>query len=172
MPKKLFPFLLVFFIGCLTYFGHELAHLFIHLGLGHRVTFKMNHILIHQPQPIVAPIHRVFVYGSGVLFTFLQGMIGYRVFIKNQSQWGFTLLLAAFTLRFAAAMLGFSTNSDEMKISIAMGLPTYFWTIIVFVGFLILIYKGKKKNGLNLTSVLGQFLILLLAIYLFSLIEI
>ena len=171
MSKVVFPFVHVFFMGCLTYFVHELAHLFIHLGLGHSVTFKMNHIIVHQPQPIATPIHRVFVYGSGVLFTYLQGIIGYRIFIRTHNTWGFTLLLAAFTLRFAAAILGITSKSDEMKISSAMGLPPYFWTIIVLGSFLFLIHKGMKKNVLSPKSVLGQFLILLLAVHSFSLIE-
>lgn len=171
MVKELVPLFQVFFIGCLTYFVHELAHLFIHLGLGHRVAFKMNHIELYQPQQITLPIHRVFVYGSGVFVTFLQGIIGYRLVTRTLNQRGFTLLLAAFTLRFAAAILGLTSNSDEMKTSIAMDLPSYFWTVIVLGGFLFLIYKAMKKSLLNPKSVLGQFLILLLAIYLFSLIK-
>jgi len=68
------------------------------------------------------------------------------------------------------ALLGIIKSSDEIKTSIAMGLPFYFWTSIVLLGLLYLIFKAKNKIGLKPRIILIHFTLLVIVTYLFSLI--
>ena len=171
--KKTYAFLLqISLLGCLSYFMHELAHLFAHFSLGHQVDFKINHMTLITPKVISTPWHQAWVSGSGALFSFAQGGIAFYMLKKYASILWFNVLLAAFSLRFAAALLGLVKSSDEIKTSIAMGLPSYFWTIVVLGGLFLMLKSGRKVLGISTKQVLGHFLFLLLVTYLFSLISV
>ena len=157
-------------IGCSTYFVHELVHLFAHLSLGHTVDFKINHIDLLLPKTILIPWQQAWVSGSGALFTFLQGIIAYQLLKKSSSMLWFNVLLSAFSLRFAAMILGFTASSDEIKASIALGLPAFFLTVGVMIGFLFLLYRAKKQQNYSTKTILIHFVVMLGITYLFSLI--
>jgi len=91
---------------------------------------------------------------------------------KHASLLWFNVLLAAFSLRFAVDLLGLVQSSDEIKTSIAMGLPSYFWTIVVLGRLFLMLNSGRKVVGIPTKQVLGHFLFLLLVTYLFSLISV
>ena len=172
MKKNLSLLLQLGLFGCLSYFLHELAHLFAHYSLGHTVDFKINHMTLITPKVISAPWQQAWVSGSAALFSFAQGGIAFYMLKKYASLLWFNVLLAAFSLRFAAALLGLVNSSDEIKTSIAMDLPSYFWTIVVLGGLLLMLYSGRKVVGITTKQVLGHFLFLLLVTYLFSLISV
>lgn len=172
MKKNLSLLLQLGLFGCLSYFLHELAHLFAHYSLGHTVDFKINHMTLITPKVISAPWQQAWVSGSGALFSFAQGGIAFYMLKKHASLLWFNVLLAAFSLRFAAALLGLVKSSDEIKTSIAMGLPSYFWTIVVLGGLFLMLNSGRKVVGIPTKQVLGHFLFLLLVTYLFSLISV
>ena len=158
--------------GCLSYFLHELAHLFAHYSLGHQVDFKINHMTLIIPETINTPWQQAWVSGSGALFSFAQGGIAFYLLKKRVSIVWFNVLLSAFSLRFATALLGLVKSSDEIKTSIAMGLPSYFWTIVMLGGLILMLNSGRKVVGITLKQVLGHFMFLLLVTYLFSLISV
>lgn len=170
MNKKISLIVQLVVIGCLTYFLHELAHLLAHLSLSHTVDFKINRMDLISPEKISEAWKQGWVSGSGAFFTFFQGIIAYKLLKKTSSLFWFNILLSAFVLRFAAALLGLIKSSDEIKTSIAMGLPSYFWTSIVLGGLFFLLVKAKKQLNIPVKIVLGNFLILLGITYLFSLI--
>ena len=66
------------------------------------------------------------------------------------------VLLSAFVLRFAATLLGFVTSSDEIKTSIALGLPSYFLTLVTMTGFLFFIYRAKKQLNHSNKTILSH----------------
>ena len=170
MNKNLSLSLQLILIGCLTYFIHELVHLLAHLSLGHTVDFKINRMDLIQPEKIMDNWKQAWVSGSGAFFTFFQGIVAYLLLRKSSSRFWFNVLLSAFVLRFAAALLGLIKSSDEIKTSIAMGLPSSFWTIIVLFGLLYLIIRAKQNLALQPRIVLTHFSLLLMMTYLFSLI--
>lgn len=170
MNKNLSLSLQLILIGCLTFFIHELVHFLAHLSLGHTVNFNINHIDLIQPKKIMDNWKQAWVSGSGAFFTFFQGFVAFLMLKKKSSRFWFNVLLSAFVLRLAAALLAIIKSSDEIKTSIAMGLPSYFWTSIVLLGLLYLIFKAKNKIGLKPRIILIHFTLLVIVTYLFSLI--
>ena len=124
------------------------------------------------PETINTPWQQAWVSGSGALFSFAQGGIAFYLLKKRVSIVWFNVLLSAFSLRFATALLGLVKSSDEIKTSIAMGLPSYFWTIVMLGGLILMLNSGRKVVGITLKQVLGHFMFLLLVTYLFSLISV
>ncbi|MGB2171621.1 MAG: hypothetical protein ACPH63_06975 [Flavobacteriaceae bacterium] len=158
-------------IGCLTYFIHELAHYYAHLSLGHTVDFKINRMDLIDPTKISSGWKQGWVAGSGVLITFLQGSVAYVLLIKRPLMLWFNILLSSFTLRFAAALLGLVKSSDEIKTSIALGLPPYGLTIVLLGLLMYFVLRAQKQMGIKTTTVFIHFILLFGTTYLFSLLE-
>lgn len=153
-----------------TYFFHELAHYFAYVMLDYEVILKYNTVqLLHNSTPFSTK-DALFIYGSGVAFTFLQCFCAYLILKRKPLLLFFNILLAGFCLRLTAALAEFFSiveTSDEILLSIALNLPNYTITTIVIISLQILIVKARRKLGLSKaksrTNII--FFILLTAVY-------
>lgn len=109
------------------------------------------------------------IYGSGFGFTFLQRVTGFLLVKKGSSNFRFFLLLSAAVFRWAATLHGIWTGSDEIQMSLAMGLPTAFWPLLVSLSFLIMAVYSKRKMTVSNLKLIGTSSLFLLVTYLFSL---
>ncbi len=164
--------LISFSAGWITYFLHEVFHWFAYSFLNIETSFRVNTIELFQKEQFISDHKILMIYGSGVCFTFLQTVCCYILLKKNKFFWLYIFLIAAFELRFIAAILNFFSPSDEGKISLILGLPLHSVSLIVVGGIGWLVYKSRK----NITFSKKQILIVLgavfVSIYMFSLINI
>ena len=157
-------------ISCLTYFLHECAHGLAYFYFEIDFDLKLNTIVLQKDDLFLTQFQKSVIYGSGVGFTFLQGVTGFLLVKKGSSNFGFLLLLSAAVFRWAATLQGIWTGSDEIQMSIAMGLPTTFWPLLVSLSFLILVIYSKRKMAVSNQKLFGVSSLFLLVTYLFSLI--
>ncbi len=129
----------------------------------------MNTIILQKDDLFLTHFQKRVIYGSGVGFAFLQGVTGFLLFKKGSSNFGFLFLLSAAVFRWAATLQGIWTVSDEIQMSIAMGLPTAFWPLLVSLSFLILVVYSKRKMAVYNLKLIGTSSLFLLVTYLFSL---
>ena len=166
-----FTFLLgLIVVACLTYFLHECAHGMAYFYFEIDFDLKLNTIVLQKDDLFLTQFQKGVIYGSGVGFTFLQGVTGFLLVKKGSSNFGFLLLLSAAVFRWAATLQGIWTASDEIQMSIAMGLPTTFWPLLVSLSFLILVIYSKRKMAVSNQKLFGVSSLFLLVTYLFSLI--
>ena len=157
-------------VACLTYFLHECAHGLAYFYFEIDFDLKLNTIVLQKDDLFLTQFQKSVIYGSGVGFTFLQGVTGFLLVKKDSSNFGFLLLLSAAIFRWAAALQGIWTSSDEIQMSIAMGLPTTFWHLLVSLSFLIMVIYTKRKMAVSNQKLFGVSSLFLLVTYLFSLI--
>jgi len=146
-----FTFLLgLIVVACLTYFLHECAHGLAYFYFEIDFDLKLNTIVLQKDNLFLTQFQKSVIYGSGVGFTFLQGATGFLLVKKDSSNFGFLLLLSAAVFRWAATLQGIWTGSDEIQMmSLAMGLPTTFWPLLVSLSFLIMVIYSKRKMAVS-----------------------
>lgn len=153
-----------------TYFFHELAHYLAYVMLDYEVILRHNTVQLLHNSPPFSTKDTPFIYGSGVVFTFLQCFCAYLILKRKPLLLFFNVLLAGFCLRFTAALAEFFSiveTSDEILLSQALNLPNYTITTMVMISLQILIVKARRKLGLSKaksrTNII--FFILLTAVY-------
>ena len=156
-------------VACLTYFLHECAHGLAYFYFEIDFDLKLNTIVLQKDDLFLTQFQKSVIYGSGVGFTFLQGVTGFLLVKKDSSNFGFLLLLSKAVFRWAATLQGIWTASDEIQMSIAMGLPTTFWPLLVSMSFLIMVIYSKRKMAVSNQKLFGVSSLFLLVTYLFSL---
>lgn len=156
-------------VACLTYFLHECAHGLAYFYFEIDFDLKLNTIVLQKDDLFLTQFQKDVIYGSGVGFTFLQGVTGFLLVKKDSSNFGFLLLLSKAVFRWAATLQGIWTASDEIQMSIAMGLPTTFWPLLVSMSFLIMVIYSKRKMAVSNQKLFGVSSLFLLVTYLFSL---
>lgn len=115
MPNLRLPhFFFLILLPCFTYFFHECAHWLAYLFYEINAQLIVNTILL--PKEIrLSSIQKVLIYGSGVFFSLLQGVIGFWIVQKKETVFGFYLLLSAAIFRWTAIIQGIFSSSDELK---------------------------------------------------------
>lgn len=169
MRKKIKSGVYFLIIPCLTYFLHEVFHWLAYLFYGIDAFLTLNGIQLPEAQLILTKEQQLIIYGSGVLFTFSQGILAYYLLLKRANKIAYISLLSVFILRFAAELLNFAHPSDEGKISLALGLPQHFISFFVVGLLAILVYRTVRHQNYSFLKVLGEMILVLLTIYLYSL---
>ena len=165
---RLSHFIFLILLSCLTYFFHECAHWLAYYS--YEIDAQLNVNTIRLPQEIrLTAMQKVIIYGSGVFFTLLQGYIGFLLALKKDSFIGFYILLSAAVFRWAAIIQGIFSSSDELKVSLAMGTPAWFWPILIGITFLGMVFYSSKKLNIPLKTLTMTSLGFLLVTYLYSL---
>ena len=76
-------FLFLFLLPCFTYFFHEYAHWLAYHSYEIDAQLYVNTIRLPKEIRLTA-MQKVIIYGSGVIFTLLQGVIGFWVALKKR----------------------------------------------------------------------------------------
>ncbi|MGC6480275.1 MAG: hypothetical protein ACON42_07840 [Flavobacteriaceae bacterium] len=170
MPQNRFLFLLFLIVlPCLTYFLHECTHWLVYRFYGIDARLDLNTISL--PQEIgLTSTQQFIIYGSGVFFSLIQGIIGYFIALRKDIFIGSSLLLSAAVFRWAAILQGIVSSSDEIKMSQAMGVYDSVWPLIISGSFFMMLFYVYKKGRLEMKFICGISLIFLLITYLYSLI--
>ena len=161
-------FLFLFLLPCLTYFFHEYAHWLAYHSYEIDAQLYVNTIRLPKEIRLTA-MQKVIIYGSGVIFTLLQGVIGFWVALKKDSLIGFYILLSAAVFRWAAMMQEIFSTSDELKVSLAMEIPSFSWPLLIAITFLGMVFYSSKKLNFPIKNLTKISLSFLLATYLYSL---
>lgn len=181
IPKKfylkptnsLYSLIIVSFCsGWITYLTHEFFHWLAYISYGIETTFKLNTIELVDPNQQPADSTLLVIYSSGVGFIILQAFVCYTLLKGTKNIWLFTLLLAAFLFRFLAAILNFSTPTDEGKISLLLGLPLHTFSAIVVGINSWFFYKYLSIKTISGKEIIISVAVVFASIYLFSLITI
>ena len=98
-----------------------------------------------------------------------KGILGFLLALKKDSFIGFYILLSAAVFRWAAIIQGIFSSSDELKVSLAMGTPPWFWPILIGITFLGMVFYSSKKLNIPLKTLTMTSLGFLLVTYLYSL---
>ena len=160
-------FLFLFLLPCLTYFFHEYAHWLAYHSYEIDAQLYVNTIRLPKEIRLTA-MQKVIIYGSGVIFTLLQGVIGFWVALKKDSLIGFYILLSAAVFRWAAMMQEIFSTSDELKVSHAMDIPPLFWPLLTGICFFGMVFYSSKKLNVPLKTLTIASLSFLLITYVYS----
>ena len=163
-------FIFLLLLPCLTYFLHECTHLIVYRLYGINASLAINTIALPQEEMNFTNTQKIYIYGSGVFFSLLQGIFGFVMTLKKESFTGFLILLSAAVFRWAATIQGVFSSSDEIKISQAMNNPDFVWPLIISSSFFLMIFYVYKERKLPKKSIYGTGLLFLLITYFYSLI--
>ena len=170
MPRFRFLFLLFLIaLPCLTYFLHECAHWLAYHFYGIDARLVINTIRLPQQNELTST-QQFIIYGSGVFFSLIHGIIGYSIAFKKDVYFGSSLLLSAAVFRWAAIFKGVVSTSDEIKMSRAMGIHDLVWPLITSIGFFLMLFHLHQKWGLPMKYMCGMSLLFLLITYGYSVI--
>ena len=164
--------LISFSSAWITYFAHEVFHWSAYSLLKVKTHFKLNTIELLDNNLLIPDSKQIIIYGSGIDFTFFQAFLCFYVLKRKQIFWLFALLIAAFELRLLAAILNFSKPSDEGKISLLLGLPLHTLSVVVVGGMGYFFFKTATTKKFVVKETFLSAVVVFIAIYLFSLIQI
>lgn len=81
---RLVYFVFIFLLPCMTYFFHECVHWLAYRSIGINGRLTINTIVFSQ-ELVLSSTQNAFIYGSGVLFTLFQGVMGFVITIKREA---------------------------------------------------------------------------------------
>lgn len=165
---RLVYFVFNFLLPCMTYFFHECVHWLAYRSIGINGRLTINTIVFSQ-ELVLSSTQNAFIYGSGVLFTLFQGVMGFVITIKREATFGFNILLSAAIFRWAAILQGLISSSDEIKIGIALGMHPSIWPISISVSFFGMVYYSFRNMKFSLKTFFSNSLLFLLLTILISL---
>ena len=103
------------------------------------------------------------------VFPYFKGLLDFGWLLKKESLIGFYILVSAAVFRWAAIIQGIFSSSDELKVSLAMDIPSFSWPLLIAITFLGMVFYSSKKLNFPIKNLTKISLSFLLATYLYIL---